>query len=500
MCPAGLRSEIDRPGPGGGSLYPVWIVAILASSVLVGCVGPEAPGSPGVGSSLEVEIATPQNSSYAYEAVEGDARLTVEPNGTALRVGPGLEVHEAVRLSFVYDDGQKSDSFVFHEFVDAASGLLVQQQANCGILRGGPGNWSCWDERGIVLTSAAGLPAGFGAGPFWNETIDAGGATVELASFLSNRTRLRYQVSDARGFPGKPCVSLTPERGPPRARALRFTGGLRSLILCDGLGMPRAFETFSGARYRLEERTGTSDFWPDASTRSAVPAWGQGVPLRDRTPPNVLAHRDVETNFSVAEADRVASNRSQAYADLRSKGGWLVGTHWSHRETSRSTVRSSDTFQRTLTVVGPDGRTMGIRIEKTESEAGAGPVGQSERSYEILEQGTARWDRPVPMEGGYSLRQADASEAISLGRSLTGQPLDELGFGFWTHLSGHTWQGNTSEPRRADGYTLVIWHKDPTSFTQTVSSPYSTVVDGPTGNLMWVKTNRSRFPLTDEVR
>lgn len=472
----------------------VCLVGALLVPSLGGClsqdtVNPVPRVAPGA-----IQVPVPQtNSTYAYEARDG-ATLNVTIGEKALRVDAWLREHEVLRIAYVHWNGnEEDDRFRFEEAV-GSSGRLVQQYARCGGWRGDRKH--CLDERGTVVTAAQGLPGGFGAAPWWGETVEPGRSNLSLRTPAPPLPNITYTVSEPT-VSDVPCLEFRPESGPDRTpRAFRYTGGLDAFTLCEDAALPTSFTSLGGRTYQLV-RSDRSGQPVDLDTSGGgTTTKGPPVDRIERSTPLVVEHEAVETRFPVREAHEVALDRSDAYASLFEGDALLTSTHfdWKSRHREPLGTWSSRTVQRTLEALASDGQGVGLQIRKTISK---GPMG-NRTSYEMVEEWTGSTDDP-PTATTLVRRQASLQEAIALGERLTGQEVDRsTGFGLWNEIPTPPWQLIDHPPVRSDGYTVVLWHEDPTPQTSgglVIHTPYQTVVDGPTGTLLWVTTNRSRFPI-----
>jgi hypothetical protein len=473
------------------------VLLIVCLALLAGCFSFSEEASKTEPNRDAIEIPPPGNTRYVYEAQEGTGTLVVEPNETVKRLGPDGSQHQVARLSLSYESGQGDDKFNFEESFNLSSGLLVQQIAWCGSREGGPGEWSCRDDRADVIPGAAGLPGGLGAAPFWNRTLAAEEATVDVRPTLDETRELAYHVDEAASWYDDGCRELRPSGAEElRVRALGFTGGLGPLVLCDGLGLPAAFTVLSpkwtnGERFELVDHEGVWHEWDEPSEG----AQGRAVPLRDVSPPLLVQHSNVSTNLTVREAHDAAIEQSDPYRRAMNEEGWLVNTDLSQTGRSSGLTSERATYERSLTAVTSEKERVAVTVEK-ESESRV--HGEDETTYEVTEEDTDTWTEVAPHEAGYVWTQAAVGPTLGLAEALTGQPRDSIGFGLWSKLPILSWQ-DTSEAVRPDGYTVVSWHEDPWAGERRdgvrIEVPLQVVVDGPTGQILWFETPRDRVPV-----
>lgn len=412
-----------------------------------------------------------------------------------------LDARDALVLTWTYDSREGEDeAFAFREAVGTQTGLTVQQVAACGARVGGPGNWSCIDERAAVLLAAQGLPGAFGAAPHWNETLEVGSGSISLENPIWPIDELGLDVhppsapTPAEG----PCLAVDPiAESTDNVRALRFSGGLGTFTLCESYALPVRFETLGGAEYRLVEHNIPGDRLALDPSPRAWTAGDRPVPHRDIPFPLTVTHPDHGSPLPVPEAHEEAMNRSEPYASVFDEGGLLVGTHLSAQSGGWNNLTTEErrTDERRLRAVGPDGFAVDVRIEKHREAIGPPPARQEAVTYEIKEETTGDWPGPIPTPTSLADRQAKPSAGIELLETLTNRSLDRAGFGLWTTVDEAPWGHHLEDASlRVNGSVLVVWFKPPDAGLQYV--PWQGVVDGPTATVLWFDVDRDRLPFT----
>lgn len=471
------------------------LALVLLSGPLAGCLSGD-PGSVGSTSPLDagpdIEIPRPAEGSwYIYTSTDTEKSHNVTVGPVETRTDAWLRERPARLLDITHHWGSYDHEYELEEAVDPWTGLVLSQWADCGSLRSDKED-GCLDDRAAWFGSAHGLPGASGAAPFWGQTLEPSTVNRSLPTVLGplDTWNVRFTEPSFSEASARACLEVEPVEQPRMewALALRFTGGLLSFTLCEGVAMPVEYEDHEGNTYRLQDH----DTRPGQAPSEARPELSDSpeppVGLVERTPPVLVEAPEIDPFFPAQEAHEAALERSDPYAALfdSAADAAVFETFYtyegSHQAGALPTSSDSETWSHSLEAVDELGRLVEVEIEKTERDP---PMGDNETTYEIVEESTGSVDGPVPTVDTWSSRQVDVAEAIALGEQLTDRPSDE-GMGHWKYrkLQTHSWVP-TEYPTRLEGPSLQVWFEvgEPCGGDESLAiyCPYDLVADGPTG-------------------
>lgn len=487
---------------------PLQAVAVLLLLVplMAGCF--DGPGT------ASFDLPDPQTGArYVYDG-PGQGRLAVEIGGSAVRVDGQLTPHDVLVMEGTYrrpDDRAGDHDYTLWEAADQGTGHVVQQVARCiphgyGERRDDPPK--CLDDRALViLAGAAGMPAAFGTGPLWDRDISAGTVSVPLHTQGATRAPdvLRYEATphDA----GPECLELKATSAIDRLRPLQPTVAEGPFVVCPDHALPVAFTTFQGDRYRLVDHAPGSE--PAPSTDTAWPTGDPAVPLRSWSAPFAIDPDDGQPwNFSVAQAHAWAMDNHSRYRNIvdGDPAGLVVhtSTGWTG-STSVADLRESETSERKLLAVRPDGDGVLLTLERTENRSEV-PTEEDEESVELVDEQNISWNASrVPTNRSLADRQADAEAAWQLAEQLGRTPLASTGLIQSPTLRAPKVDLERNSERRWDGYSVLAWMEEEPPYPAegqgglVLRTPHSFVVDGPTGAVEYLELNRTHLPLRQHV-
>lgn len=482
----------------GGQSSGIDLATLLVATGLIlpassGCLATEEGTAevpvPGVGSVYRYENGT-------------DGFLELQIGGTGDRLGPHGTVGEARLLDVAVGNDTRMDAF--QEGLDE-DGSIWQQVAAC---RTPTSEQPC--ENAMTILTTAGLPGGLGSAPFWGQPLD--NLTTEPHRFEVpgyGPGMIAYNVSPAPEM-GEGCRQL--EGGlerPNLTRAPTYAVVNGPFTLCPGTALPVRFHATGGSVFTLETanrtkgdaslpspRSGSHDRAPDPTS-----PWEEPYLAQDFT------H---EFPFPLREAHHEALNRSDIYRNVIEDGGWVVGTLVQERGYGEYMgQRYQGLFERRLIAATPEGDaaevllskrvTAGQAREQVVPEPGDQLMGTPEGIVQLEEESKGKKD-PSMTPSSVADRQVDVGKALETARSLLGDrnvSHIQLLSTFLPHQWSNGWPG--IGPDRPDGTTLRLLLEGATR-TQggfLIRTNYQFVVDGPSGDLLWLTLPREDLPLDE---
>lgn len=470
--------------------HPVGTAAALGSAVLLlavplaGCLTVD-PGNP-------VTVPGPRlGSTYRFISDEG-VRLNVTFLEETERRDRWGRSRPVLRAEWEMDRGPHT--FRFWESADPGSGLVVQQVSRCGMpydkaVSGGRDDRACLDERALVMLAGGGLPGAFGAAPFWGSQVDPApteAVDIDVRSLWTDDS-IAYEA-ERRRESGRDCIELSLEREPTMIRTMPQSVVAGPFTLCTDIPVPVSFVTTDGTRFRLVDE-GQGDGPRMERSSAQLP---DRRPLDQRTwrDPFVVSEDD-DSAFPPSEAHRYAMNESTEYRSFVEEGALIAGTHL-YRSGSTEVVDGvvrTQKHERHLQLFLPGGRKLVAVLTKE--------TGNVEPSEITLDRVTESSVEGSPNADTLAPEQTTLRSTKDHARQVIGTAPSRAGFGQWPSLPDHPWGAGAAERRpRTDGYTVVVWSRDPTPAIGNLQTPYQMVVDGPTGAVLWFTYNRSRLPYT----
>ncbi|MFA5943113.1 MAG: hypothetical protein WC876_01465 [Candidatus Thermoplasmatota archaeon] len=480
------------------------IVAVAFVVLLSGCV--DLSGEP------EFDFASPRiGDRVTYSGSDGST-LTVELTGLAERRDGLLRPHQAAVIDWAYSPrGDDGASFRFEEVVALRTGLIVNQIAFCGNLRGAgsglSGPFVCHDDRAVVIGSAGGLPGGFGSGPTWipGRSVESGFSIAPLDRLVESVT-LHYNVgSRSRDDMDRHCRSF--DVGARVVRTLPWSGSGRPFTLCPHDPWPVEFEAtptrilalLTGSSYDAAEPIvyARSSFAAGAtpiswgSGNDAFQSASQGLEPEPRHAPFYVQGLGQGLAFPVAEAHDVATREVPAYAALMGNGGILE--QFEHTLDSRVESpndlygeRNSDV----ILVASLAHDSLRVKLHKSLTYV----AGIPSTTYDVVTSNEGHQDEPSP-----SSATVDPVLASNWSSDLAGglsNQFQAMGFSHERRLNATTiWTMSVPLPRDLAGYEVYVSFDDP-NFTATtgVFYPYYARIDGPTGAILHLTVKPTSLP------
>lgn len=356
----------------------------------------------------------------------------------------------------------------------------------------------------MVIFDGGGLPGGFGAAPFWSDTVEPGETTVSVAPLTDERRDLNYTVEPA---DRDGCVRIEGtdaiDKYGLQTLPLAVVGG--PFVLCQDRPLPVQFTTVTGDTYTLQGRR-PGDRTVEAANGSAWTRPGHPFPRRSWTEPFAVSDRE-RTKLSLQEAHQVALDDSPAYRRLfeESAHPLVVATGTSVPMSGSGPVPGgvgdSKTYRRGLVAVASDGRGVNVTVEKT---IHGGPQPNETR---VVEEVNVSME-PTPTRATLPGELVEVDDVARVAEAISGLPLS---------IKGRTGVGPTLFPGHypiteatnfhfetnfdwrwglTDSLTVLPWLKDPNP-DGMIHTPYHASADGASGHLEAIEVNRTRMPLSD---
>ncbi len=444
--------------------------------------------------SARVSVAEPlAGDMYNYESTTSGLSLEASVLGKRDVLDPSLGTQPSVVLRLELERSDVLHPAISEQAIDPASGLIVTDIAACGMRawsaadRDHPG---CVDERELVLFTQTGRPGALMLAPFWGRTLVSGKSTAVTWRTLDREHEISIVPSPSNVGP-RSCLEVhwpaavidAPHGMPP--------GLPESFVACSGLALPERVRFAGGEEFVMR---GSSPGKGPALPDEAPVQWSAraDISLRSWSPP-FLIDPDVglRASISLADAHRAAQEQSPRYASLFKDASGLVIAGLVRQEGFGEDPGGIRHEFYNVVLRGTDGTGTLVRVEmnmrRTFAAPGLPPIEGALEVDNVSEETFPQYD----WRSSTLPRQASVTSATRRVHEATGLDVHDA---VMSHrIPSHTWsQGQ--EAARIDGYTILIWLRDPSPKDAGLEAPYEAVIDGPTGAVLWLMLDADALP------